>query len=150
MAIASTGCCSRCLAASSSSPKALSADSALSRSAVRRAHLHNNLRSFSFSFSFFSSFSFSSFSSSSSSFSPLFSLFLSVCVCFCLFLLPSPPFSTICACWTPWHALQKKTRQGKLRVYMRSAIYYYHEWSRTQPKLEAKCVSVGVITLAVV
>ena len=39
-------------------------------------------------------------------------------------------------------------RQGRLVVHVRSAIY--HELSRKQPKLEGKCVSVGVNALAVV
>ena len=39
-------------------------------------------------------------------------------------------------------------RQGKLGVHMR--LVMYHDLSRTQPKLEGKCVSVGVDALAVV
>ena len=49
---------------------------------------------------------------------------------------------------TAFETIAKKTqRQRRLVVHMRSAIY--HELSRTQPKLEEKCVSVGVDALAV-
>ena len=43
---------------------------------------------------------------------------------------------------------KEKQKQGKLVVHMRSAIH--HGLSKTQPKLEGKCVSVGVDALAVV
>ena len=43
-------------------------------------------------------------------------------------------------------AKKKKQRQERLVVHMRSAIY--HELSGTQPKLEGKCVSVGVNAVA--
>ena len=45
-------------------------------------------------------------------------------------------------------AKKKTERQRRLVVHVRSAIY--HELSKTQPKLERKCVSVGVDVLAVV
>ena len=38
-------------------------------------------------------------------------------------------------------------KHGRLVVHVRSAIY--DDFSRTQPKLEGKCVSVGVDALAV-
>ena len=43
---------------------------------------------------------------------------------------------------------KKNQQQGRLVVHVRSATY--HALSRTQPKLEGKCVRVGVDALAVV
>ena len=43
---------------------------------------------------------------------------------------------------------KKKQKQGRLVFHVRSAIY--HELSRTQPKLEGKCISVSVDAVAVV
>ena len=48
---------------------------------------------------------------------------------------------------TAFETTAKKRRQGMLFVHMRSA--FYQELTRPQPKLEEKCVSVGVDALAV-
>ena len=48
---------------------------------------------------------------------------------------------------TAYETVARKKKEGRLVVHVRSAIH--HELSRTQPKSEENCVSVGDDSLAV-